>query len=68
MSEQKISPDVFRLQKMIFVFNAVLSGWTVRMVDDDKFEFKRDRENQEVNLDNYLKNFIIENLNVDNIS
>ena len=53
---------------MLFVFNAVLSGWTVKMVDNDKFEFKKDRKNQEVNLDNYLRTFIVENLSVDNIS
>ena len=38
------------------------------MVDDNTFEFKKDRENQEVNLDDYLKTFVIQNLSVDNIS
>ena len=56
------------LQKMLFVFNALLSGWTVKMVGDNTFEFKKDRKNQEVNLDNYLRTFVIQNLSVDNIS
>jgi len=66
--QEKISAEVVHLQKMLFVFNAVLSGWTVRMVGDNTFEFKKDRKNQEVNLDNYLRTFVVQNLNVDNIS
>lgn len=65
---ETISTEMIYLQKMLFVFNALLSGWTVKMVDNDKFEFKKDRKNQEVNLDNYLRTFIIENLSIDNIS
>jgi hypothetical protein len=59
--------EVVHFQKMLFVFNALLSGWTVKMVDNDKFEFKKDRKNQEVDLDNYLRTFVLQNLSVDNI-
>jgi hypothetical protein len=38
------------------------------MVGSNTFEFKKDRKNQEVNLDNYLRRFVIQNLSVDNIS
>ena len=62
------SKDIVHIQKMLFVFNAVLSGWTVKMVGDNTFEFKKDRKNKEVDLDNYLRTFLIQNLNVDNIS
>jgi hypothetical protein len=60
--------DIVHIQKMLFVFNALLSGWTVKMVGIDTFEFKKDRKNQKFNLDNYLRNFIIQNLSIDNIS
>ena len=63
-----LSSEIIHLQKMLFVFNALLSGWTVKMVGDNTFEFKKDRKNQEVNLDNYLRTFVIQNLSVDNIS
>jgi hypothetical protein len=62
-----LSLEVVHFQKMLFVYNALMSGWTVKMVENDKFEFKKDRENQEVNLDNYLRTFVLQNLNVDNI-
>lgn len=67
-SDNKDISNVVNIQKMVFIYNALLSGWTVKMVEDNKFEFKKKKENKELNLDNYLATFISENLNVDNIS
>lgn len=68
MSNQNFSSnDLVNLQKMFFIFNAVKSGWTVKMVEDNTFEFKKNKNNQEMNLDNYLKYFVSNNLNIDNI-
>ena len=64
---EAVSKEVVHLQKMLFVFNALLSGWTVKMVGNDTFEFTKDMKNQEVNLENYLNSFVMQNLNVDNI-
>jgi hypothetical protein len=56
------------IQKMIFIYNALLSGWTIVMVDKDKFEFKKGNNNsKEVDLDDYLERFIKYNLDMDNI-
>ena len=57
------------LQKMIFVYNALLQGWTVRSLGDDKFEFTRSTEEikREVNLKDYLRKFIQFNLNIENL-
>lgn len=64
----KISIDL--LQKMIFVYNALLDGWTVKMIEKDKFEFVKKKEaiKREVNLTDYLKKFIQYNLNIDNLN
>lgn len=59
--------DVVHIQKMLFIFNAIIGGWTVKMVGKNTFEFKKNRKNQEVNLENYLKNFVLQNLSIDNI-
>lgn len=59
--------DIIEIQKMVFVYNAVLSGWSVRLIDNNKFEFKKDRRNQEVNLEDYLRGFVAANLSVDSI-
>lgn len=65
---EPISTDIVQIQKMVFVFNAILAGWTVRMIDENTFEFKKDRTNQEVNLDDYLRRFVMHNLSIESIS
>ena len=56
--------DIFSIQKMLFIYNAILSGWTVKMIDNDRFEFIKSKDNisKEVYLNNYLNKFIKENL------
>ena len=56
--------DIISIQKMIFIYNAILSGWTVKMIDNDRFEFIKNKDNisKEVYLNNYLHKFIKENL------
>jgi len=63
--------DLVSLHKMIFVYNAVLSGWTVRKMDNDKFEFVKSLNEdvkREVNLSDYIRRFILFNLNLDNMN
>lgn len=57
------------LQKMVFIYNALLKGWTIRMIENDKFEFTKDRESikKEVDLADYLRKFIQYNLNIENL-
>lgn len=56
--------DIISIQKMLFIYNAILSGWTVKMIDNDRFEFIKNKDNisKEVYLNNYLNKFIKENL------
>lgn len=69
MSSSASSPtDIVQIQKMVFVYNAILAGWSVKMIDNDKFEFSKDRTNQEVNLEDYLRRFIAHNLNIDSMN
>ena len=60
------------IQKMIFVYNSILSGWTVKKLDNNKFEFTKnindENQRQEILLEDYIKNFIKYNLNINNIS
>lgn len=57
------------MQKMVFIYNAVLHGWTVRMLDTNKFEFTKGIvDKREVNLEDYLRKFIEYNFNIENIS
>lgn len=61
--------EMLELQKMIFIYNALQSGWSVKMLPNNKFEFKKSSSNltKEVFLDDYLKKFIEYNLNIENL-
>jgi hypothetical protein len=72
MEDQKIEVssstiDPLQLQKMLFIFNAIEKGWTVKK-KDDKYVFTKNHENKrEVFLESYLRKFITESLSIDNI-
>ena len=42
------------LQKMIFIYNAVINGWTVRQIDGE-FQFTKDSQTTTGNLNDFLK-------------
>jgi hypothetical protein len=54
------------IRKMVFVFNALNDGWTVKKIDNDKYEFLKDKEHmkEEIILEDYLKKFIQCNINI----
>jgi hypothetical protein len=58
-----------QIQKMVFIFNAVNDGWTVKKLDVDTYEFNMDTEKikKEIVLDDYLKKFIKNNLDVEKL-
>lgn len=52
--------DRNQIQKMIFVFNALNDGWTIRKISNDKFEFLKDNEHikKEIILEEYIKKYL----------
>ena len=70
MSNQTIDIDVENgplmdyksLQKMIFIHNALLDGWTVTMKNDKYIFTKKHEGRKEVLSDDYLRTFIERNL------
>ena len=59
---KKIEPtkiDNIELQKMIFIFNALENGWTIKK-NNEKYIFQKKHNNKkEIFLDNYLKKFAL---------
>jgi hypothetical protein len=51
---------IVKLQKMIVIYNAIIDGWKVQMLDDGKFEFVKNREKVTTDPENkeFLKDFI----------
>lgn len=56
---QKIN-SLVKMQEMLFIYNAILDGWSVQRLNDGRFEFKKERQcvTSDVCLDNYLKEFV----------
>ena len=53
------------IYKMIFVYSALLDGWTVKMIDQNEIEFTMSKKDskKDVNLTNIYK-FIKKNTNI----
>lgn len=34
--------DISQFQKMVFIYNAVMNGWTVKQLDDGRYEFTKE--------------------------
>jgi len=66
MDERNI--DYKDIQKMLFIFNALNDGWSVKKIDNDKFEFLKDKEDlkKEIILEECVKKYIKYNINNDN--
>lgn len=61
--------DFVTLQKMIFIYNALRDGWTVKMLEDGRFEFQKERKKitSDVCMDSYLKTFVTSYMNMDKL-
>ena len=48
------------IQKMVFIYNALHDGWTVKKIDNNKFELLKDKGKikKEIMLDECIKNFV----------
>ena len=49
-----MNPEVF--QKMIFIYNAVLDGWTVSQVENNEIKFKKRKQETIKNLQQFVQN------------
>jgi hypothetical protein len=59
--------DYIKLQKMAFIYNAIQSGWTVKLNQDSYIFTKKHEGKKEIFLDTYMKSFIEKNMNIDTI-
>ena len=66
---QTMPGDLISIYKMAFIYNAIVNGWSVKYLDNNKFEFinKDEAIKKEFFLENFLDKFIDSNLNIDSI-
>ena len=58
------------IRQMVFIYNAVQSGWVVKKKANNLFEFRKNKSNmiKEIDLDdNQLINFVDNNQKIDDI-
>jgi hypothetical protein len=60
----KKSIDDVKLQKMIFIYNALSNGWTVKPCGDDEYDFIKSTKKINRKMKS-LKDFINKNLSLD---
>ena len=53
------------IHKLIFIYNALQDGWTIKKRDDKYIFTKHNNKDKEVYMDNFLEKFIIKNFNID---
>lgn len=56
--------DSIKLQKMIFIFNALDEGWSIKKRNDSFIFYKNHEGKKEVLDDSYLTNFMKTNLDM----
>ena len=56
-----------KFHKMVFLFNALETGWTIKKKGDAYIFSKNHEGKKEVFLDSYLKRFMQQNLNLENL-
>jgi hypothetical protein len=62
-----IQIDFIKFHKMVFLFNALESGWTIKKKNNAYIFSKNHEGKKEVFLDSYLKRFMQQNLELENL-
>ena len=65
--DNKVKVDLLQFQKMGFIYNAIEKGWTIKKRDNKYVFTKNHKGEKEVFLDTYLRQFIENNFDVDNM-
>lgn len=59
------SKNIFDISKMIFIYNTLQDGWEVKKINNKYIFTKNIEKEREEYTDNYLRRFIIENIDID---
>ena len=66
MSEN-INIDCIDFHKMSFIYNAIQSGWSVKLKNKKYVFKKKHNDKKEIYLENYLKDFVEKNMDFNNL-
>ena len=67
INKNELKVDCIMLQKMIFLYNALEDGWTIKKRNNLYIFSKNHEGKKKVLLDEYLKRFMLDNLDINKI-
>ena len=67
INKNELKVDCSMLQKMIFLYNTLENGWTIKKRNNLYIFTKNHEGKKEVMLDDYLKRFMMDNLDINNL-
>ena len=67
LEDKQIEIDKIKFQKMVFLFNALESGWSIKKRKDSYIFTKNHEGKKEVFNESYLSIFMKENTDINNI-
>lgn len=67
IKDKQIEIDRIKFQKMVFLFNALNSGWSIKKRKDSYIFTKNHEGKKEVFDEEYLAKFMKENVNINNL-
>lgn len=67
IDEQELEIDKLKFKKMIFLYNALDNGWSIKKRKDSYIFTKNHEGKKEVFDENYLAIFMKDNLNINNL-
>jgi hypothetical protein len=66
-NEKKLEIDKIKFQKMVFLFNALDSGWSIKKKNDSYIFTKNHEGKKEIFDENYLCMFMKDNFDINNL-
>jgi hypothetical protein len=67
LENKQIEIDSTKFQKMVFLYNALDNGWTIKKRNDSYIFTKYHEGKKEVFCESYLSIFMKDNININNI-
>ena len=66
-NDKSLEIDKIKFQKMVFLFNALDNGWSIKKRKDSYIFTKNHEGKKEIFDENYLSIFMKDNLNINNL-
>ena len=56
MTSSRSEVSVAKFQKMVFLYNAIMNGWTVQKISDTEISFTKDDNHRTISLGDFVHN------------